>query len=386
VNESFSRAFKMGEVQGQSIFEIDHGVWDFPQLRHLLERIIPDQQFFEDFEITRDFGRIGRRSLLLNARVLNESDAKPREILLGIRDITEGKRVANELAEARASLAKHAGKLETLVARRTAQLLTTNRQLEASLASIKQGQNEYRTLFRESEAMQKKLRQLTHQVIATQEAERKRISRELHDEVVQALVGINVELTAICEEAAASAPDLREKIVHTQRIVTDTVHAVHRFARGLRPAVLDDLGLIAALHAQCRSLAAKYKIVIKLTAARSVDTLGSAERTVLFRVAQEALNNIVRHAHASHVRINLTRVAGAVCMEIADNGKAFDVEATLRKGSNKRLGLVGMRERVEMVGGSLTVESEPGTGTTVRADVPLRIQKREAERVQGNAP
>jgi two-component system CheB/CheR fusion protein len=351
-NEAFSRTFKISaaNLTGRSIFELDDGSWDFPRLRHLLERIIPEKHFFDDFEVTHDFERIGRRSLLLNARVLNESGGKPKEILLGFRDITERKRVEDALAEAKALLSQHADNLEKLVTKRTAELITANEQ---------------------SLVMQKKLRQLTHQIIATQEEERKQISRELHDEVVQTLVGINVELGALAEDAAASAPGLREKIARTQKLVEGSVHAVHRFARGLRPAVLDDLGLIAALHAYCKNLAAQKKIVIKLVAFQGVDALEGAERTVLFRVAQEALTNVARHAHATHVRINLSQIPGAVRMEIADNGKSFAVEKTLRKETNQRLGLVGMRERVEMVGGNLTIESTPGTGTTVRAEVPF---------------
>jgi signal transduction histidine kinase len=148
------------------------------------------------------------------------------------------------------------------------------------------------------------------------------------------------------------------------------VQAVHRFARGLRPAVLDDLGLTAALHAFCKNLATQKKIIIKLAAFRGIEALGGDERTVLFRVAQEALTNVSRHAHASQVRLTLSKVTGAVRMAIADNGKSFDVEKTLQKQNNKRLGLVGMRERIEMIGGTLTIESVPGVGTTVRVEVP----------------
>ena len=373
-NDSFNRTFKVSAAawKGHSIFEIDHGSWDFPRLRHLLERIIPEKHFFDDFEVTHDFERIGRRSLLLNARVLNESSGKPKEILLGLHDITARKQAEDALAEAKTLLAQHAGNLEKLVAKRTAELVATNRQLETSLEELRKGQDEYRALFLESEVMQKKLRRLTHQILATQEEERKKISRELHDEVVQTLVGINVDLTTLRADAAASGPKLRERIARAQRLVQGSVDAVHRFARGLRPAVLDDLGLIAALHAYCKNLAAQKKIIIKLTAFRGAEALGPDERTVLFRVAQEALTNVARHACATHVRISISKIPGAIRMEIADNGKSFVVEKTLQKGNNQRLGLVGMRERIEMVGGSLTIESAPGTGTTVRAEVPFK--------------
>jgi len=149
------------------------------------------------------------------------------------------------------------------------------------------------------------------------------------------------------------------------------VDSVHRFARDLRPAVLDDLGLIPALHAFCKNLAERKKLKIKLTAFGGVEALDGDKRTVLFRVAQEALTNVARHARATEVKMIISKIAGAIRMEIADNGKAFPVKKILLAKNNKRLGLVGMKERVEMVGGNLTIESVSGKGTTVRVDIPF---------------
>jgi signal transduction histidine kinase len=257
-----------------------------------------------------------------------------------------------------------------------------NRELEREIAKrkagevlIRKGQDEYRALFLESQVMQKKLRQLTHQIITAQEEERKEISRELHDEVVQTLVGINVELAALGKGASVGMRTLKAKIARTRRLVENSVNAVHRFARELRPAVLDDLGLIPALHAYSKSLAARKKINIQMTAFGGVEALGGAKRTVLFRVAQEALTNVARHAHATQVKMSISEISGAIRMEINDNGRSFHVEKTLLARSNNRLGLVGMKERVEMVGGSLTIKSARGIGTTVRAEIPFTTGK-----------
>jgi two-component system sensor histidine kinase DegS len=264
----------------------------------------------------------------------------------------------------------------------TAALASGNLRLEREVArrkagegTIRKGSAQYKELFLKSQVMQRKLRLLTRQIISAQEDERKQISRELHDGVVQTLIGINVELAALGEGASVGLHALKAKIARTQRLVEHSVNAVHRFARELRPAVLDDLGLIPALHAYNKSLAARKKIKIKLTAFGGVEAMGSAKRTVLFRVAQEALTNVARHAQATQVRIGITEISGAIRMEISDNGKSFQVDKILSAKNHKRLGLIGMKERIEMVGGSMAIESAPSKGTTVRAEIPFTQEK-----------
>lgn len=265
----------------------------------------------------------------------------------------------------------------------TAALAKGNRRLEREVArrkagevAVMKGKEQYQTLFKESQVMQRKLRQLTRRIISAQEEERKEISRELHDEVVQTLVSINVQLSALGKGVSAGLNGFRARIARTQQLVEKSVNEVHRFARELRPAVLDDLGLIPALLAYSKTLAARKKIKIQLTAFAGVEALPSPKRTVLFRVAQEALNNVVRHAQATRVEIVISKMPGAIRMQISDNGKSFHVEEIFHKGKHKRLGLVGMRERIEMVGGNLTIESAPGAGTTVRAEIPFNPEKK----------
>jgi two-component system sensor histidine kinase DegS len=263
----------------------------------------------------------------------------------------------------------------------TAALARGNRRLarevarrEAGEATIIRGQEKFRALFLESQIMQKKLRHLTRQILSAQEDERKKISRELHDEVVQTLVGINVELTALGASVAADLTAFRCRLTRTRRLVEASVDAVHRFARELRPAVLDDLGLIPALHAYCRSLAERKGLKIHLTAFAGVEALDGTRRTALFRMAQEALTNVVRHAGATRVDLSIMQLPGVVRMEVADNGCSFSVEKILRNRNPKRIGLVGMKERIEMVGGVFSVDSTPGKGTTVRAEMPFSIK------------
>ena len=277
---------------------------------------------------------------------------------------------------------RHLRETNATLCRHTSELARGNRALKrevlrrkAGEAAVLRGKEEFRVLLIASQVMQKKLRQLTRQIIAAQEEERKEISRELHDEVVQTLVGINVELSALGKEASVGLHTLKAKIARTQRLVENSVDAVHRFARELRPAALDDLGLIPALHAYSTSLAERKKIKIRMAVFGGVEALAIDKRIVLFRVAQEALTNVVRHARASQVRINITDGGEFIRMEIVDDGRSFSVERTMNAPNHDRLGLIGMRERVEMVGGCLTVESVTGKGTTIRADIPVDVQK-----------
>jgi signal transduction histidine kinase len=249
---------------------------------------------------------------------------------------------------------------------------------KAGEAVIHRGRKQYQKLWAESQSMQRKLRQMARQIIVAQEEERKEISRELHDEVVQTLVGINVQLATLTKGASVGLETMNERIAQTQRLVANSVNAVHRFARELRPAVLDDLGLVPALRGYCEGLSNRRKFRIQLAASGRIESLNSPRRTALYRVAQEALTNVSRHAMASRVRLTLREKNGLVRMEVKDNGKSFAVAQALSRQNPNRIGLIGMKERIEMVGGNFRITSLPGKGTTVRAEVPFEVSKAKA--------
>ena len=226
-------------------------------------------------------------------------------------------------------------------------------------------------LLIKSRVLQEELRLLSRRLLSVQEEERKRISRELHDIIAQTLTGINLQLALFKSKAVSDAADFHEKIGKTQQLIEKSVNTVHRFARDLRPAVLDDLGLIPALKSHLESFMEDTGIRVSLTAFAGISKLSNDERTVLYRVAQEALNNVAQHAQASHAEVKLHQHQEAVCMEIHDNGTGFEVNDDAFFGmQSKRLGLLGMRERVEMIGGKFRVESTLGKGTTVYAEIP----------------
>ncbi len=238
-------------------------------------------------------------------------------------------------------------------------------------AALQRSERHTSRVLTESMRFQAQLRELSRQVLSAQDEERRRISRELHDVVAQTLAGINVRLAALTTSGSVDARTLDRNITHLQRLVEKSVGIVHQFARELRPAVLDDLGLIPALHSSLKSFTKETGVRASLTAFARVEELDEARRTVLYRVAQEALQNVARHAHASRVEVRLRELGRAVGLEIEDDGKSFDLAGVLRLRRNTRLGLLGMRERVEMVGGRFTVESAPGQGTIIRAQVPF---------------
>ncbi|MEN6578060.1 MAG: ATP-binding protein [Phycisphaerales bacterium] len=239
--------------------------------------------------------------------------------------------------------------------------------------AIEKSERYARQLLAKSLQLQKQLQHLSHQVLQAQEEERKRISRELHDDIAQVLTAISFHLAVLRKEAAPNGKNIKRKIAHTQRLVEKSVDIVHRFASQLRPPALDDLGLIPALHSHVKDFAKRTGLVVhfkSFTRGRT-ELLDNDKRTVLYRVVQEALINVAKHAQASRVNVNIRKQRGVIRMEVQDDGKSFEVRDVLSAKRNKGLGLLGMRERVEMVGGRFAVESSPGKGTAIRAEIPF---------------
>lgn len=254
------------------------------------------------------------------------------------------------------------------------ELATSNRKLngevrrrEATEDSLRMNQQTLSTLLGEACLMQAELRHLSRRLFLAQEEERKKISRELHDVIAQTLMSINYRLGTLATPKA-KAKDIQKNIADTQRLVAKSVDIVNRFARDLRPATLDHLGLIPTLHSFLKGFMERTGIRVSLTAFKGIETLGDSRKTMLYRVAQETLANAARHAQASQVEVCITKTRSSIRMEITDNGQGFDplVLPSIRR---KRLGLLGMKERVEMFGGKFTVKSHPHTGTAILVDL-----------------
>ena len=211
------------------------------------------------------------------------------------------------------------------------------------------------------------IRALLSEVLTAQEAERRRIARELHDDTAQTLTSLLVGLRAV--EESQDLGRAREAASTLRGLVSAALDGVQRIARGLRPSVLDDLGLEEALERLGLEVSRAHGFVVDLHATGPrLPRLPEALETALYRMAQEALTNAGKHASPKAVSILVHRTSTEVRLVIEDDGKGFDVSET---ASETQLGLVGMRERAHLVGGSMAIESAPGNGTTICISVPL---------------
>jgi signal transduction histidine kinase len=218
------------------------------------------------------------------------------------------------------------------------------------------------------------LRQQLAQVTAAQEEERQRIARELHDGVGPALASLNIRLRTarkLLERDQLTAEEVEELAELAQVNIQD----IRRLIHDLRPAVLDELGLVPALREYVARYQEEHGLEVALALPEGGERLPAPVETALFRIAQEALNNVAKHAQARRVEVTMTRDRGGVTLHIADDGRGFD-SAAPRSGTH--LGLWSMRERVEQLGGRFEVESAPAAGTTVRVIIPLKTQGEES--------
>jgi signal transduction histidine kinase len=208
-------------------------------------------------------------------------------------------------------------------------------------------------------------RDVLGRVVAAQEHERRRLARELHDETGQALTSILLGLKPL--EQAVSGEDALAAIASVRELVVSTLQDVRRLAVELRPSALDDFGLVPAIERLVETFRDQTELRVDLETNLAAERLPAEAETTIYRIVQEALTNIVKHAEAAHVSVLLTTRDGLVAAVIEDDGRGFDPEAVEEAG----LGLVGMRERLALVGGRLRIESAGGAGTSLVAEVPL---------------
>lgn len=234
---------------------------------------------------------------------------------------------------------------------------------------------QYRRLLERLEANEREFRRLGRAVWNVQEDERRRLARELHDGLGQNLTALKHRLSQLLDELPADAAPLRERLATALDLCIESLQDTRQLSRLLRPPILDDLGLEPALRWLARSVSqsANFEVEVEI---EPLPTLHGELQTLLFRVAQEALNNAAKHAAARSVLLRLVARGGYLQLQVFDDGRSCDSRAALRGGGS---GLSGMRERLRLYGGRLELHSAPGLGTRLRAVLPLEAEGRDVD-------
>ena len=271
-------------------------------------------------------------------------------VVVVFRDVTARKQAEEALRQAHEQLADRAKQLQTLVELRTAKLAKSNERLRHEMD--------------EREALRRKL-------LNAQEEERRRIARELHDQMGQNLTALNVGLKSLLDGQSRSG--LGSRVKHLQELATQTARDLHRVAVELRPAALDDLGLVKAIRALIETWSTRYRIDVDFEAGQyKAAGISSEIETILYRIIQEALNNVAKHSGATRVALVLRRTEEQVQAIIEDDGLGFDARVTSQSGNGSgRLGLLGIQERLGIVGGDFKIESAPKRGATLLVRIPI---------------
>lgn len=217
-----------------------------------------------------------------------------------------------------------------------------------------------------AESAEEELRRLSRNLVRTQEEERRSLSRELHDAVGQMLSAMTMELGNL-ESAIASPEKLRARLEEARRLNADTIRGVRDLAAGLRPAMLDELGLAPALRWQGREFSRRSGVPVAVQIDGNLEGLPETHRTCIYRVVQEALTNCAKHAQAKNIRIAVYGRRDWIQLSIQDDGAGFDP----RRASSRGLGLIGIQERVRELDGKVTVISQPQRGTILEVEVPV---------------
>jgi signal transduction histidine kinase len=212
------------------------------------------------------------------------------------------------------------------------------------------------------------LRALTSYLQYVREEERTRIAREVHDELGQALTGLKLDMSWLAARLGRNARPVQDKVKTMVDHIDETIQTVRRIATELRPGILDSLGLVAALEWQANEFQSRTAIPCHVVATVDDSQLPQQFATVFFRIYQETLTNIIRHANATRVDVRLAKEAGALVLSVIDNGRGISEEEI---ANTRSIGLVGMRERAMLIGGEMILHGSPGKGTTMTLRVPL---------------
>ncbi len=326
-NRAFYETFEVAprDTEGKAIYEIGDRQWDLPQLRTLLEDILPHNRSFEDFEVEHRFPHIGLRTMRLNARRIRSDEERTGMILLAIRDITVAKQQEREIIR-----------------------------------------------------NQKQLADLTEELLLTEERERRRIAVALHDSIGQSLAFSKRELGLLRKELPEP---LLEKLDRTKEQIDEAVQQTRSLTFELSPSTLYTFGLEAAIEELTEQFSRQEGFQCRLEVQDGDKPLSEQVKVLLYRATRELLINVSKHAAAQNVVIRIQRVNQSVRIEVEDDGKGFDANE-LESVAGKRLtfGLFSLRERLTHSRGSFDIQSIPGDGTRITMQAPLQSPPRKDSR------
>lgn len=262
--------------------------------------------------------------------------------------------------------------LAMLQVHRTRQRGATERE-----ALMKENERRLTALLEKTTTLSEELRAMSRELMNAQEEERKRISRELHDEIGQLLAAMTLNLE-LMKKGLRPADErlLSEKIGDTQQLAGEMFGRIRSFLGDLRPAALDDLGLAAVARRLLNDFAKRADVRVETSGDLDLlNGLGHEGRIAVYRLMQECLTNVVKHARASTVRVSVRAEGHSVRLEIADDGDGFEPESAARLPGRRGMGILGMRERTDLVGGTFRMEASPGRGTMVEVILPLGAEE-----------
>lgn len=243
------------------------------------------------------------------------------------------------------------------------------------LSSLKQSMEENQRLTQEALKLKEEriglLQQQFSTIIRAQEEERKRIARELHDDTAQQLVTLSRGLDSITSRHSSLPESTAARLEELRQVVDSCLQSIRRYSQDLRPSIIDDLGLVPALDWLADRMERFDSVRPRITVKGERRRLSPETELALFRIAQEALNNVVKHAQATQVDIHLSFQPHKVTMSVTDNGRGFILPSWKDAVARGQLGLLGMRERAQLVNGNVQVSSDPGKGTSILLEVPL---------------
>lgn len=228
----------------------------------------------------------------------------------------------------------------------------------------------------ERQHLQELRAELLHRTVNAQELERKRIARELHDETGQMLTALGLGLSALAKNITAHPERAVEQATQLQKMATNGLNNLQRLVSGLRPPQLDELGLVPALRWYAQEIHQHYKLPVTVTSNLNGAEIVDEVRLTLFRIAQEAITNSIRHSRATQIQINVEMHGTEINLTIVDDGQGFDAPSVLRSSTKGCIGLLGMIERATLIGGICKIYSSPGEGTTVEVKCEIDKEKR----------